>query len=1226
MKLRKRGTEYSLFLVVVMIILVTTTIVNMWGKFNQYKERTGTTQFYLMDAYEKGEIVQHYIDFSARQVLMEGIYTGSITGFMYGLSCGIGENYGYKLINSDEGSCAPSVSTNLALYIKEILPTYTEKFQDVGMPTIDYNMLFSETSDGFMLYGYPGNHLKIEIMPEFKGKCCVGSTNAGPLYFSVSEGECYESAPEILTSYRSIKEVEDENCINREDIVVSESPFILRNPPTEEQEIIQGSNCGDTIVKIAEKGIGFPYFFGSGEWDPERLPLEPDDCSNIILNHADYGEDEWAEIMEEWEEIVRMTGKCPTDSSAFTKWVYNYYSNQEKDGDFTIPVRNAEWQAENIGFVVDHDPTQELDVWEEITPNCEEFQKGDLIFFANTSKQGISHVGIYYGDCQFIHVGNNVEIKSLEEEEWNKHYIGGKRVCSDSNLGNSLISGRAVDVLEDNEITETSFEFIPKAEEEPVVFEQFKSCEETGGDICTEGKSCFGLSISAYDTSACCMGTCKNQFEAKEVPTEYLPEEQKEIIEYTKAGNEYVPPKKEESQIPDKKEDNNLVIPTIVALVITLLIVFAFFYIKKKKIIVFSTMGVFVILAFAFLLISQPQDNQITGKVTYEQLSDQQKNVCQVANAYDIPGTILLTIAEKESGGDHYRNGGVLVTGDGGVGIMQITGRKDCGNSEIDGHKLDIYKVNDNIECGAKILLEKCNAYNCHSSSKEYDCYNSEFSSIPDKHVVYRGWDMALRLYNGWGCRAPTFENEDNYEDIVRAIQSYVEDFHTTAVQFQDACPNDIEWDPSSTTTKPVDELTETLDLIALSKLMKELSTGFYFINPEINEESDVDLVSIHNDMAFASNELITETLDCAFYDYTCEGILPKDICLDINGNYQSCSNDGQTLECYNFITPTTTYSYDYECKFHFDQPLCIGQDGQEKLCKDDGQEMKCRDLDVTYKECAQEVLDENGKDDWNIDYCTYSSIESDCYTGGGIWDGTSCIEKPDDYDESSTLKFCIETGETVYAYSRYKYSELPVNVRFAVTMHSEGVKEIPEMEYSEPSTIQSTGEYSPGTGEIYDGPHMEIFNQVKADMGGTYKLYTDCTNDINKNAWCWVHSGCHGIGIYCKRDKLESAGKETLNTLFKHEITHNLQHMQGGCSGQISSEWGAEYNSGSKYYRFIRNGKEWTAQQLAQILISNGCSPSLLQKAAICNSAAYSEMNQKGCLLGNGEVASGVT
>jgi cell wall-associated NlpC family hydrolase len=57
-------------------------------------------------------------------------------------------------------------------------------------------------------------------------------------------------------------------------------------------------------------------------------------------------------------------------------------------------------------------------------------QPGDLIFFANTYKPGISHVGVYAGNGQMIDAGNpsvGVGISNMYDSYWTSRFAGGIR-------------------------------------------------------------------------------------------------------------------------------------------------------------------------------------------------------------------------------------------------------------------------------------------------------------------------------------------------------------------------------------------------------------------------------------------------------------------------------------------------------------------------------------------------------------------------------------------------------------------------------------------------------------------------------------------------------------------------------------------------------------------------------------------------------------------------------
>lgn len=58
-----------------------------------------------------------------------------------------------------------------------------------------------------------------------------------------------------------------------------------------------------------------------------------------------------------------------------------------------------------------------------------EMQSGDLIFFGNSKKKRINHVGMYISDRQFIHASSTqgITVSSLDERYWRKRFVGSKR-------------------------------------------------------------------------------------------------------------------------------------------------------------------------------------------------------------------------------------------------------------------------------------------------------------------------------------------------------------------------------------------------------------------------------------------------------------------------------------------------------------------------------------------------------------------------------------------------------------------------------------------------------------------------------------------------------------------------------------------------------------------------------------------------------------------------------
>lgn len=60
-----------------------------------------------------------------------------------------------------------------------------------------------------------------------------------------------------------------------------------------------------------------------------------------------------------------------------------------------------------------------------------ELQPGDILFFSNTYRRGISHVGLYIGEGKFIHASTRrggVRVDDLEAWYYRRHYTGARRI------------------------------------------------------------------------------------------------------------------------------------------------------------------------------------------------------------------------------------------------------------------------------------------------------------------------------------------------------------------------------------------------------------------------------------------------------------------------------------------------------------------------------------------------------------------------------------------------------------------------------------------------------------------------------------------------------------------------------------------------------------------------------------------------------------------------------
>ena len=83
-----------------------------------------------------------------------------------------------------------------------------------------------------------------------------------------------------------------------------------------------------------------------------------------------------------------------------------------------------------LGIDITHDMFTQIGMGQSVGMN--ELQPGDLVFFANTFRPGLSHAGIYIGGGQFVHAENEstgVMVSDLNSDYYGSRWAGGTRLA-----------------------------------------------------------------------------------------------------------------------------------------------------------------------------------------------------------------------------------------------------------------------------------------------------------------------------------------------------------------------------------------------------------------------------------------------------------------------------------------------------------------------------------------------------------------------------------------------------------------------------------------------------------------------------------------------------------------------------------------------------------------------------------------------------------------------------
>ena len=83
-----------------------------------------------------------------------------------------------------------------------------------------------------------------------------------------------------------------------------------------------------------------------------------------------------------------------------------------------------------LGMDITHDMFTQIGMGQSVGMN--ELQPGDLVFFANTFRPGLSHAGVYIGGGQFVHAENEstgVKVSDLNSDYYGSRWAGGTRLA-----------------------------------------------------------------------------------------------------------------------------------------------------------------------------------------------------------------------------------------------------------------------------------------------------------------------------------------------------------------------------------------------------------------------------------------------------------------------------------------------------------------------------------------------------------------------------------------------------------------------------------------------------------------------------------------------------------------------------------------------------------------------------------------------------------------------------
>ncbi len=234
------------------------------------------------------------------------------------------------------------------------------------------------------------------VMATFTLATCIaiGSAEAATEQYIVKTGD---SLWKIASLHKlTVDELKEMNNLSSDSIQVSQKLNVKKSASVEQQagQTVSSSKDIQTSLTVAKQTSSTSFFKSAVGMDKPVLPSLSKTAQEIQLATVEVA-------LPLLDTPYAWAGVTPEgfDCSGFIYYVFTNAGLQ-------LP------RLDTVSMFLNSHPVDEP-------------VPGDLVFFENTYREGISHAGIYIGDGQFIHAGTNkVEISTIDSVYWKDKFVG----------------------------------------------------------------------------------------------------------------------------------------------------------------------------------------------------------------------------------------------------------------------------------------------------------------------------------------------------------------------------------------------------------------------------------------------------------------------------------------------------------------------------------------------------------------------------------------------------------------------------------------------------------------------------------------------------------------------------------------------------------------------------------------------------------------------------------